>query len=328
MIPILPHEQDISGHGQLIRRSFCRRAVAGLCAGKDHLSRFIVALVRESTWICTRDHRRATRARSASRPSIRCMMTALLLLCLSLSGLYSSRRIAKACAERVDFHDDRGARSRRISAPSADFRKRHSDGVGGVCSLQVLEAGGKSRAGEAGSCRARRHQDQGERLQTQSHELRAHEEARGGTCKPRWIAGLAAAEAADAARGQRLRHRTSRGDEMPAWIADKQKRLGQNPRGQGKRLKPRPQRRLRLRSKAEHEAEEKASRPKDRKQLGGTKPQAALWRARARGPAQFHRSGQPRAPDQGRLSSRATTRKPRSMEPQQIIVAHGADARA
>src|ERR1700692_4558242 len=41
-----------------------------------------------------------------------------------------------------------------------------------------FEAGGKSRAGEAGACRARRHEDQGERLQTQGDELPTHEDAR------------------------------------------------------------------------------------------------------------------------------------------------------
>jgi hypothetical protein len=51
------------------------------------------------------------------------MMTALLLYAYC-SGLYSSRRIAKACAERVDFmmivaHDAPDFRT------IADFRKRH-----------------------------------------------------------------------------------------------------------------------------------------------------------------------------------------------------------
>src|ERR1700684_3780208 len=108
------------------------------------------------------------------------MMTALLLYAYC-SGLYSSRRIAKACAERVDFmmivaHD----------APdfSHDRRLQEASSAGaGEAVFAGAEAGGKSRAGEAGACRARRHEDQGERLQTQGDELRTHEDARDGTSR-------------------------------------------------------------------------------------------------------------------------------------------------
>ena len=66
----------------------------------DHLAQFVVALAREHldlTEIVASYKKRAWSAaiRSAA-------MTALLLYAYC-SGLYSSRRIAKACAERVDF---------------------------------------------------------------------------------------------------------------------------------------------------------------------------------------------------------------------------------
>ena len=64
------------------------------------MSRFIVALVARAS-ISVRSST-AIRAGSASRRSIRGMMTALLLNGYA-SGIYSSRRIAKACVERADF---------------------------------------------------------------------------------------------------------------------------------------------------------------------------------------------------------------------------------
>ena len=62
-------------------------------------------------------------------------------LCLC-SGLYSSRRIAKACAERVDFmmivaHDAPDFRT------IADFRKRHLPPLGRLF-LQVLKLAEKT----------------------------------------------------------------------------------------------------------------------------------------------------------------------------------------
>ena len=72
---------------------------------EDHLSRFIVALVRRASTFPR--SRPATRASSASRRSIRRMMTALLLYGYA-SGIYSSRRIEKACERARRLHDDRG----------------------------------------------------------------------------------------------------------------------------------------------------------------------------------------------------------------------------
>jgi hypothetical protein len=86
----------------------------------DHLAQFVVAW-RASTWIRARSSQATKGAWSAAiDPRV---MTALLLYAYC-SGLHSSRRIAKACAERVDFM--------MIVAHYApdfrtipDFRKRH-----------------------------------------------------------------------------------------------------------------------------------------------------------------------------------------------------------
>ena len=102
-------------------------------------------------------------------------------LCLYCSGLYSSGRIAKACAERVDFmmivaHDAPDFRT------IADFRKRHLPPLGRLF-LQVLKLAEKAGLAKLGHVRAGRHEDQGKRLQTQGDELRPHEDARDGASR-------------------------------------------------------------------------------------------------------------------------------------------------
>src|SRR5256885_15305403 len=58
------------------------------------------------------------------------MMTALLLYAYC-QGIYPSRRIAKACRERVDFMAVTGMQTPAFRTIS-DFRKRHMAGLGGV----------------------------------------------------------------------------------------------------------------------------------------------------------------------------------------------------
>ena len=148
------------------------------------------------------------------------MMTALLLYAYC-SGLYSSRRMAKACAERVDFmmivaHDAPDFRT------IADFRKRHLPPLGRLF-LQVLKLAEKAGLAKLGhvaldgtkiKANASKHKAMSyERMKTRETELRAEVD--------RW---LEAAEAADA-QEDKLHGASRRGDEMPDWIADKQKRL-------------------------------------------------------------------------------------------------------
>ena len=148
------------------------------------------------------------------------MMTALLLYAYC-SGLYSSRRIAKAYAERVDFmmivaHDAPDFRT------IADFRKRHLPPLGRLF-LQVLKLAEKAGLAKLGhvaldgtkiKANASKHKAMSyERMKTRETELRAEVD--------RW---LEAAEAADA-QEDKLHGASRRSDEMPGWIADKQKRL-------------------------------------------------------------------------------------------------------
>lgn len=184
----------------------------------EHLSRFVVALARESLDLS--EIIGVYKSPLGQPPFDPGLMTALLLYAYC-SGLYSSRRIAKACAERVDFmmivaHDAPDFRT------IADFRKRHLAALAKLF-LQVLKLAEKAGLAKLGhvaldgtkiKANASRHKAMSyERMKTREAELQAEVD--------RWIA---AAEAADA-QEDKLHGATHRGDEMPDWVADKQKRL-------------------------------------------------------------------------------------------------------
>jgi transposase len=88
------------------------------------------------------------------------MMTALLLYAYC-QGLYASRRIAKACEERVDFMAVTARQTPDFRTVS-DFRKRHLTALG-----RVVHAGTQAvpsrRVGAVGACGPRRHQAQSQR---------------------------------------------------------------------------------------------------------------------------------------------------------------------
>ena len=185
------------------------------------------------------------------------------------------------------FHDDRGD-----DAPDfrtiADFRKRHLSPLGRLF-LQVLKlaekAGWRSWAvaldGTKIKANASKHKAMSyERMKTRETELRAEVD--------RW---LEAAEAADAQEDKLGASR--RGDEMPGWIADKQKRLAKI-RDARQALEAEAA----AAAKAERAAEEK--RKAEKRKRSGPVPRPPSKEPDP-GAAQLYRSRQPRASDQGRL---------------------------
>ena len=113
--------------------------------GKDHLARFVLSLVRDDV-----DLAEITGTYGSERgqaPFDPTMMTALLLYSYCC-GIYSSRRIAKACRERVDFMSIVG-----LEAPDfrtiSDFRKRHLKALGGLFGqiLRLCETAGLVKLG-------------------------------------------------------------------------------------------------------------------------------------------------------------------------------------
>ena len=184
---------------------------------KDHLSRLIVSLVRESLDLSAITG--SYRSGLGQPPFDPRLMTALLLHGYA-SGIYSSRRIAKATVERADFMMMVAGDPPDFRTIS-EFRRRHLKALGAlfVQVLKLAEKAGLVKLGHVAldgtkiKANASKHKAMSyERMKQREAELQAEVE--------RW---LKAAEAADAEE-DRL-YGDKRGDEMPAWISDKQQRL-------------------------------------------------------------------------------------------------------
>jgi transposase len=184
---------------------------------KDHLSRLIVALVRESLDLSAISG--SYRSVLGQPPFDPRLMTALLLHGYA-SGIYASRRIAKAAVERADFMMMVAGDAPDFRTIS-DFRKRHLTALASlfVQVLQLAEKAGLVKLGHVAldgtkiKANASKHKAMSyDRMKKREAELKAEVD--------RW---LKAAEAADAEEDKL--HGAKRGDEMPDWVADKQKRL-------------------------------------------------------------------------------------------------------
>ena len=148
------------------------------------------------------------------------MMVAL-LLCAYSQGVYSSRRIARGCEERLDFQAVT-ALNRPDFRTINEFRRRHLAALGdlfvqvltlcrraGLVGLGHVAVDGTKLRANASKHKAMSH----ERMLRAETELAA--EVKG------WLDRADATDAAeDAEHGP-----DRRGDEMPDWMADKQRRL-------------------------------------------------------------------------------------------------------
>jgi transposase len=183
-----------------------------------HLSRFVVALVTEELDLSA--ILASYRGEKGQPPYHPAMMVALLLYAYAV-GIYSSRRIAKACHERVDF-----MAIVALDAPDfrtiSEFRRRHLAALSAlfVQVLKLCERAGLVQLGHVAldgtkiKANASKHKAMSyERMRKREAELQAEVDG--------W---LKAAEAADAAEDKAF-GAARRGDEMPGWVANKQARL-------------------------------------------------------------------------------------------------------
>jgi transposase len=147
------------------------------------------------------------------------MMTALLLYGCS-RGVYSSRRLERACEERLDFLAVT-AMNRPDHRTICEFRRRHLAALSDlfVQVLKLCQAAGLVQLGHVAldgtkiAANASKHKAMSYgRMKKAEAELKAEVDA--------W---LAAAEAADAEEDARFGE--ARGDEMPEWVKDKARRL-------------------------------------------------------------------------------------------------------
>ena len=258
---------------------------------KDHVSRFIVGLVRESldlkAIMCSY-------VSGLGQPPFDPRMMVSLLLHGYASGLYSSRRIARACCERNDF-----VMIVALDPPDfrtiSDFRKRHLKALGELF-LQVLklcETAGLVKLGHVAldgtkiKANASKHKAMSyERMKKREAELKAEV-----ACM------LAAAEAADVQEDE-IFGKDKRGDEMPDWASDKAKRLAKIQEAMAAleadaKLAAEEERRI--------EAEKQQQRNAEGRKKPG-KPAAPLPdEPDPKAQRKLHRSGQPHYEVEGRL---------------------------
>jgi len=147
------------------------------------------------------------------------MMVALLLYGYS-RGVYSSRRIAQACEERVDFMAVT-AMNRPDFRTIATFRRRHLKALGElfVQVLKLCKAAGLVKLGHVAL--------DGTKVQANASVHKAMSYGRMREAEKKLAAEVSAwfaqAEATDGAEDRE--HGAARGDEMPDWVANKATRL-------------------------------------------------------------------------------------------------------
>src|ERR1700736_2575887 len=184
---------------------------------EDHLARFVLSLVRDDLGLAEIT---GTYGSERGQPPFDPTMMMALLLYSYCSGIYSSRRIAKACRERVDFMSIVA-----LDAPDfrtiSDFRKRHLKAVSGLFGqiLRLCETAGLVKLGHVAldgtkiKANASKHKAMSyERMENRASALEAE--------VAKW---LSTAEAADAEEDKLYGHDKT-GDEMPDWVADKKLR--------------------------------------------------------------------------------------------------------
>lgn len=148
------------------------------------------------------------------------MMVALLLYAYC-QGIYSSRRIARACEERVDFMAVTAHQTPDFRTIS-DFRKRHLKALGGLFGQVV------SLCAEAGLVKLGHVALDGTKLHASASKHKAMSYGRMKQKAPELAAQIAEwfaqAEATDGAEDDEFGEQR-RGDELPQWVRNKQERL-------------------------------------------------------------------------------------------------------
>jgi len=148
------------------------------------------------------------------------MLVALLLYGYS-RGIYSSRQLARACEERVDVMAVTGL-NRPDFRTISDFRKRHLMALSGLF-VQVLllcQAAGLVKLGHV-AVDGTKLRANASRHKAMSYKHLVQREPKLAAEVQAWLDQAAAVDAAEDAEHGADR----RGDEMPDWMADKERRL-------------------------------------------------------------------------------------------------------
>ena len=183
----------------------------------DHLSRLIVSLVRESLDLSALE---SSYGSGLGQPPFDPRLMTALLLHGYASGIYSSRRMSRASVERADFMMIVAGDPPDFRTIS-EFRRRHLKALSGLF-VQVLRL-----AAQAGLVKLGHVALDGTKVKANASKHKAmsygHMKKREAELQAEVDRWLEAAEAAD--REEDKQHGERRGDELPDWVADKQKRL-------------------------------------------------------------------------------------------------------
>jgi transposase len=184
-----------------------------------HPAHLVRELVREELDLAAilEPYEREERGQPPYHPA---MMVALLLYAYT-QGIYASRRIAKACEERLDVMAVTGLQRPDFRTIS-DFRKRHLVALAGlfVQVLRLCRQAGLVKLGHV-ALDGTKIRANASKHKAMSYGRMARAEAELAAEVAGWLAQAEAADAAeDAEHGP-----DRRGDELPDWVADKQARL-------------------------------------------------------------------------------------------------------
>jgi transposase len=184
---------------------------------EDHPAHFIRELVREELDLSAIVE--AYEGERGQPPYHPVMMTALLLYAYS-QGVYSSRRIARSCVERVDFMAVTARQSPDFRTVS-DFRKRHLAALEGLF-VQVLRV-----CRRAGLVKLSHVALDGTKVQANASKHKAMSYGRMCTEEKRLEAEvqgwLKRAESIDEEEDKRY-GKDRRGDELPGWVKNRELR--------------------------------------------------------------------------------------------------------
>ena len=185
---------------------------------KDELVHFVRNLVLEQLDLC--EIMGQYQEERGYPPMHPVMMTALLLYSYC-QGIYSSRRIARACKQRVDYMALTGMQKPDFRTINL-FRQRHLKALGGLFQqvLRLCQKAGLVKLGHVAL--------DGTRIRANASKLKSMTYKRMKKAEQELAAEVQGwfeeAERIDREEDERY-GADRRGDELPDWVADKQKRL-------------------------------------------------------------------------------------------------------
>jgi transposase len=185
----------------------------------DHMAHFVRDTVREQLDLS--EIVAAYEQEERGYPPYHPVMMSALLLYAYCQGVYSSRRIARACEERVDFMAVTGL-NRPDFRTVSDFRKRHLGALQGLF-VQVLKLCQRSGLVSLGhvALDGTKIKANASKHKAMSYERMAETERRLKREVKDWFERARNADEAE----DRQHGAQRRGDELPDWVADKQRRI-------------------------------------------------------------------------------------------------------